>query len=311
MPKFVKNYNELLRLKDLEPKKKKKFRRIVYKLKFIIQELSEHPEDWIIDAKKKEEEIVFKPIEVSRFVEKYFFKYTDYRLLMSATILNKEHFCRWHGIDPEEVLYVQAKSPFEIYKRPIYLTTAGSMSYKFKKKTKPRTIPLLKKILNEYRNEKGLIHTNSHELANYIYKELDDPRLIKYSPDGTDKSVKSSREAIIEKYKNSDKPLVLVAPSVQEGVDFPDDLNRFQIIYKIPFPYLGDKQIAVRNERDKFWYAYKTVISLVQSYGRGMRNKDDYCDTYITDDDIYAIMKEEWRKCVYFIPEYFSEAIVQ
>ena len=42
--------------------------------------------------------------------------------------------------------------------------------------------------------------------------------------------------------------------------------------------------------RDGYWYAYKTVASLVQAYGRGMRNEDDYCDTYILDDDIYGVM---------------------
>lgn len=309
LPKFVDNYLELVKLKDLTLKKRKKYARIIHKLRFIIKEFNEHPEDWIIDARKEEEQVIFKPIEVSRFVKDYFLKYTDYKLLMSATILNKEHFCRWHGIDPEDVLYIQEKSPFEIYRRPIYLKTAGSMSYKSKEKTMPRTIPVLKKILAYHSDDKGLIHTNSHELANYIYKELNDPRLIKYSPEGTVKSG-PSREEIIDKYKNSPKPLVLVAPSVQEGVDFPDELNRFQIIYKIPFPYLGDKQVAVRNERDQHWYGYKTVISLVQAYGRGMRNKEDYCDTFITDTDIYAVMNEEWRKCIYFIPEYFREAIV-
>ncbi len=96
---------------------------------------------------------------------------------------------------------------------------------------------------------------------------------------------------------------------MDEGVDFPDDLCRFQVIYKMPFPYLGDKQIMTRMKRDGYWYAYKTVASLVQAYGRGMRNEDDYCNTYILDQDIYGVLRERWRKCLYFIPEYFEEAI--
>ncbi|MDY9924367.1 hypothetical protein [Methanobacterium sp.] len=36
---------------------------------------------------------------------------------------------------------------------------------------------------------------------------------------------------------------------------------------------------------------------------------DDYCNTYILDQDIYGVLREKWRKCLYFIPEYFEEAI--
>lgn len=72
---------------------------------------------------------------------------------------------------------------------------------------------------------------------------------------------------------------------------------------------MGNKQIKARMDKDKDWYAYKTVISLVQAYGRGMRHKDDYCITYITDSDINKVLKDKWRRCVKFFPEYFLEAI--
>ena len=52
------------------------------------------------------------------------------------------------------------------------------------------------------------------------------------------------------------------------------------------------------------------MASLVQAYGRGMRNEADYCNTYILDQDIYGVLMEKWRKCLYFIPEYFEEAIL-
>lgn len=301
-------YKSILKISDIPLKKRRAVHRNINRLTMIESELEEHPTEWVIEADQKAKTVTFKPVEVSRFVQRYLLNHTDYCLLMSATILNKDHFCKWHGITPADALYIHVKSPFKVENRPIYLKTAGRMSNKYINQTKPISIPVIKKILKKYESEKGLIHTHSHKLATYISDTIQDPRIIIYSPSANSKR-DPKREQIIRKFVESEKPLVLVAPSVDEGVDFPDDLCRFQVIYKIPFPYLGDKQIMTRMKRDGHWYAYKTVASLVQAYGRGMRNEDDYCDSYIVDQDIYGVLQERWRKCLYFIPEYFKEAI--
>ena len=96
---------------------------------------------------------------------------------------------------------------------------------------------------------------------------------------------------------------------MSEGVDLPYDKCRFQIIYKVPFPYLGDKQINLRQKRDKRWYAYKTVMTIMQAYGRGMRAEDDYCTTYVLDKDILMLFKSPLYRSL--IPDFFKEAIVE
>ena len=307
--KFNDAYKSILKIPDVPLKKRKSVHRVINRLSLVESELEDHPTEWVIEANRKVRTVTFKPVEVSRFVQRYLLSHTDYCLLMSATILSKDHFCKWHGINPEDALYIQVKSPFKIENRPIYLKTAGRMSNKFIEETKPRSIPAIKRILEKHQSEKGLIHTHSHKLATYISQQLQDPRIIIYSPDGKSRRG-PKREQVIREFVKSEEPLVLVAPSVDEGVDFPNDLCRFQVIYKIPFPYLGDKQIMTRMKRDGYWYAYKTVASLVQAYGRGMRNEADYCNTYILDQDIYGVLMEKWRKCLYFIPEYFEEAIL-
>ncbi len=96
---------------------------------------------------------------------------------------------------------------------------------------------------------------------------------------------------------------------MSEGVDLPYDKCRFQVIYKIPFPYLGDKQVDMRRRRDQKWYAYKTVMTLMQAYGRGMRAEDDSCYTYILDSDVNMILKSPLYRSL--IPDFFKEAIVR
>lgn len=50
-----------------------------------------------------------------------------------------------------------------------------------------------------------------------------------------------NRESVLYHFESSRNPLVLVSPSMSEGVDLSYDQCRFQVIYKVPFPYLGDK----------------------------------------------------------------------
>ena len=69
-----------------------------------------------------------------------------------------------------------------------------------------------------------------------------------------------------------------------------------------------DKQIKARKSVEKKWYDYQTAISLVQTYGRGMRSEDDYCVTYFIDSRLNSfIRRDSKRDCL--IPDFFKEAI--
>ena len=55
-----------------------------------------------------------------------------------------------------------------------------------------------------------------------------------------------NRDKILEKHINSSEPTVIVTPSMTEGVDLKYELSRFQILCKVPYPYLMDKQIQFK-----------------------------------------------------------------
>jgi ATP-dependent DNA helicase DinG len=48
------------------------------------------------------------------------------------------------------------------------------------------------------------------------------------------------RDEVIAEHVNSTKPNVLISPSLYTGLDLKDDLSRFQIIVKVPYPDLGE-----------------------------------------------------------------------
>ena len=287
-----------IEIKDLPTNKADRINSTIAKLKSLKTNLENEPGNWVIDA--DENGVSFKPLRVNHYAEDYLFKHGDVVIFLSATILSHKMFSKWLGLDPREVYHIQVDSPFSVEKRPIELNLAGKMSKSRVKQSAPKSIEILQKILKRHEGEKGLIHTHSYKCQQYIVNHLYSNRLISHG--------NNNRERVLKFFEEDENPLVLVSPSMSEGVDLPYDKCRFQVIYKIPFPYLGDKQVHMRMKKDQRWYAYKTAMTLMQAYGRGMRAEDDSCVTYILDSDIQMILKSPLYKSL--IPEFFKEAII-
>jgi Rad3-related DNA helicase len=285
-------------IKDLPKNKTERIQSTTARLKQLKENLQKEPKNWVIDSDA--EGVSFKPLRVHKYAEDYLFQYGDVVLFLSATILSHKMFSKWLGLNPKEVYHIKVDSPFPPSKRPIELKLAGKMSANRIKHSAPKTLPIINKILKRHAEDKGLIHTNSYKCQNYITRNLPNSRLISHNS--------TNRERVLKYFEEDKNPLVLVSPSMSEGVDLPYDKCRFQIIYKIPFPYLGDKQVNMRKKRDQRWYAYKTVMTLMQAYGRGMRAEDDSCVTYILDSDIKMLLKSPLFKSL--IPDFFKEAII-
>jgi Rad3-related DNA helicase len=99
--------------------------------------------------------------------------------------------------------------------------------------------------------------------------------------------------------------MVLLAPSLERGVDLPKDQCGVIIIAKVPYPSIGDKQVNTRlysTPNGQLWFQVQTVRAIVQSTGRGMRSADDFCISYILDKQFAKIPKE-------LLPGYWKEAI--
>ncbi|KZX15909.1 bifunctional ATP-dependent DNA helicase/DNA polymerase III subunit epsilon [Methanobrevibacter cuticularis] len=291
-------YNDI-DIKDLPKNKAERINSTTRRLKQLKENLEKEPKNWVIDP--NEAGVSFKPLRVHQYAKDYLFKHGEVCLFLSATILSHKMFSKWLGLKPQEVYHIKADSPFPPAKRPIELKIAGKMSANRVKYTAPKTLPILEEILKRHKNDKGLIHTNSYKCQEYITKKMPSGRLISHNS--------LNRERVLDHFEKSKDPLVLASPSMSEGVDLPYDKCRFQVIYKVPFPYLGDKQVNMRKKRDQRWYAYKTVMTLMQAYGRGMRAEDDSCYTYILDGDIRMLFKSPMYKSL--VPEFFKEAIIE
>ena len=94
---------------------------------------------------------------------------------------------------------------------------------------------------------------------------------------------------------------------MDRGIDLPDDACRVQVVAKIPFPYLGDKQVNARlySAGGQTWYRVNTLRSLLQSTGRGVRHPDDWAITYILDQSFGKL----WQQSRRIIPQWWSEGL--
>ena len=117
----------------------------------------------------------------------------------------------------------------------------------------------------------------------------------------------NTREDTIKRFESSHKPVILVGAGLKDGVDFKGDKCRYQILFKMPYPSLAGKQVNIRMHYDQSWYAYQTVMPLMQAYGRGIRDMDDYCVMYVLDSDFDRLLNQHR----YLFNEYFLEAIKQ
>ena len=79
------------------------------------------------------------------------------------------------------------------------------------------------------------------------------------------------------------------------------------IVCKVPYPYLGDKQVAARayTAGGNLWYQVATIRSLVQMTGRGVRHEDDHCATYLLDGQFMTL----WQKSKSLFPKWWAEAL--
>ncbi|GAI99778.1 unnamed protein product, partial [marine sediment metagenome] len=271
------------------------YQRLESRLKMFVDLVDE---TWVRELDNPEK-WTFKPTFVRRFGH-LLTDHADKILAMSATLLSAKDWGWNLGID-EAVPFRRSRSTFPKEIRPIVPVPAGDLSYKA---TTPETMAMVVRIIDslmdKHSNEKGLIHAISYPTAKYIMENSrHQDRLISHGDAGT-------RTQALDRLIASDSPLVLVSPSFGRGIDLFGDRARFQIIVKLPFMQLRDKQTKKRRYSGKMgerWFVLECVRAIVQMSGRIVRSENDFGITYILDsrfERFYRQMKSDF-------PSWFSE----
>lgn len=271
------------------------------KIDLFLGEYNSNPDNWVLETfwndKTNSKELSLEPIWAYDYLDKYVWSRYDMVVLMSATILDKSLFSELNGLDSKDTVYYSVESPFPLENRMIYYMPLGKMSYQKKEETFQNYVPMLHKLLKKYEGKKGIIHTNSFELSNWIKKDVEDTRLLFHDS--------SNKEELLKLHMESKDPLVFVSPSVGTGVSFDHERSRFQVIAKVPYPSLASQKNKLRQKNNPDWYSYRTVAGIIQMYGRSIRSKTDFADTIILDGSFGDILKYSSK----FLPKWFMDAV--
>jgi ATP-dependent DNA helicase DinG len=277
------------------------------KLTRAINNILSNPKNWIVSEIKKEDcevlGIELKPIDISPYCSDVFEKCSK-TLIMSATILNSQAFCRSIGLPPDEVKFIQVESDFPSENRPIYPMNTAYLNYNSLKleEVKVNINRTIDNLMNLHRNQKGIIHTTSYEQLNFIKENISNTNARRLLV--TDPQIQRD-EVIAEHVKSSTKPTVLISPSLHTGLDLKNELSRFQIITKVPYPNKGDRWTNAKSQMDQEWYYWQTALKLIQAYGRSIRSKDDWAKTYVLDSAFGYFIKKNKN----ILPDWFTQAI--
>lgn len=278
------------------------------KLTRTINNILSNPKNWIVSEVHKENydvlRVEFKPLDASKYIRTVVEKCPK-TLIMSATILDHRTFEKNLGLDTgdDRTKFIQIQSDFPIENRPIFPLSVEYLNFSNLQQTdvKTKISRAIDNIMHIHSNDKGIIHTTSYEQLNFIKENLskmNSRRLILTDPE-------IQRDEVIKEHIDSKKPTVLISPSLHTGLDLKDNLSRFQIITKVPYPNIADKWTSEKRKINEEWYYWQTAVRLVQAYGRSIRSKDDWAKTYVLDAAFNYFVKMN----VNILPKWFVSAI--
>lgn len=232
--------------------------------------------------------MTLRSLREQHIIKEHCHKYTDFAVFMSATIGDADVFASNNGIEDYDYLYIDSDFKFE--SSPIFQVGPPiSMAYKEKQVSMPELMLRIDKICNEiHPNERGIIHTGNFEIS-YKFKEyLWENSIPGYKRFLFYKTSVEKDEAIkkLAKSKNG----IIIGPSLTEGLDLKDDLARFCILAKVPYPML-DEYNSKKMKLIEGWYQWKTVTSILQALGRPIRHREDWAYTYLLDSCFDLVFK--------------------
>jgi Rad3-related DNA helicase len=248
--------NDAIRLLNLKHK--------VEKLKKVRQD------NWV--AEHKGGTIDFEPIWPGRLTESYLTRGIPRVLFTSATVTRKT--MELLGI--KNYTYTEYPSYFPINRRPVYYIPSSRVDHKAGTAEINAWLAKIDQIVGSRPNTKGIIHAVSYDRCKRIvHSSSYGSRMIMHDS--------STTQMMVERFKGSTEPKILVSPSVVTGFDFPYDMCRWMIIAKVPFPDGRSEAMQARTKIDPDYGMYLTTQAVIQACGRGMRAPDDQCEVFLID----------------------------
>lgn len=235
--------------------------------------------EWIIDHTEDHHRnpiTKFDPVWPGEYAEGNLFLGIKKVVMVSATVRPKTALML--GIKKDELDFREYPSVFLKERRPVIYFPVGHMNYRSAAASRAAMSMGVDQIIARRLDRKAIIQTVSYQRAREVYQGSQyKGMMMMHDSDNT--------KEVIERFKASTKPVILVSPVLSTGYDFKYSEAEYQILVKVPFPVTTDKIVKARVVRDPEYKDYITMIALVQMAGRICRAEDDMGETFILDSD--------------------------
>lgn len=250
-------------------------------------------------TEKKEPAAYYKPLYVTTYAENVFAR-AERVLLMSATICGANTLAKVLGIPRHRFFGVP--STFAPKNRPvILLDEGGDFTQANRHNALERLARQVEKLLTtQFASVRGIIHTVSYNNAYTLLRHLKQSSIASRLVLPKSEDLLEVRQLLLRQ-----EDTVLVAPTLTEGIDLPDDLCRFILYIKCPWAHLGDAWVKARMDHDYMWYVREAVIATVQGCGRATRHEDDWSVTLLLDGQFSRLLSRGKS----FLPEWFLDSL--
>jgi len=298
-------------LTQSEAEERDRLAELIRDLKWFLEDLRDldSPTVWVVDQADRGTRddprggaVQIKPLDPARYLHHTVWNRASKFALLSATILNKDAFCRSAGLDPNTVALVDVPHTFPVENRALYDVTQGKMTYEHREETLPKVARTVVRLMAKHDDEKGLVHAHSYAIADRLCELFEEF--------GVDSRVRShdreNRDAALSGWKRSDDPDVFVSVKMEEALDLHGDLCRWQVLCKAPYPNTNDSRVARRLEEGQWaWYYRSALRTVIQACGRVVRAPDDYGATYLADSSLLDLFDRARTD----MPPWFQEQV--
>lgn len=232
------------------------------------------------------------PLDISKYVKSYLT--TEHQIFMSATI-HRDAFCETMGFDRNDTGFIDVEqSPFKPEHRSVEFRGVGWLKYNTPPDVEAKLQSTIDEIMTAHADHRGLILTSSLKWCNTILSGLTESNKARVrlchamNPGGR------TQAEVLEEHAGTPGS-VLLSSSLWQGVDLKDDLSRFQIIAKVPYPSLASKRTKIKKDRYPLWYGSQTLTKVLQGVGRSIRNEHDWAKTYVLDSAAERLISNTWN----------------
>jgi ATP-dependent DNA helicase DinG len=277
-----------------------------FRLKNKIEQVEEDVKNdrpWVVDVEGKQyggeyvKTLEMRPIYVSNFLNNFVWGRANKRVVSTATLRHRDNPSIWLrqvGLDPEETKVISVGMTFPPENRPVIKDRMiASFSDGGCEDNWDQVMETLDDIAQKHAGKKGICHTASYDRAKRIEETANREDYPYLKENVYTHTRKEDAEVAIEQWQSSDMDMI-ASPSMMAGVNLSDDMGRYNILLKVPYPQIDSATEYILENHSFGWPSYfdRAAIRIAQSYGRTTRNPNDWSNFYILDKDYEKVKKK-------------------